>query len=251
MLNLILRLFFPDRCLICDEILPFKRKESFLCDRCLSETEHLETIPTCSLCGMPSSEILCNSCLTHRHIFNKAISCFPYQGALRESVLRFKFRNRRDLSRGYSKILSARVVPLHIRTPFGAVVYAPMTDAAERERGYHQTKLLAEGVSRSLGIPLCENLLLKKKETPKQSTLSYRERWQNVSGAFALVPGQRLTEKRVVLIDDVLTTGATADALSRLLKSAGAEYVLVATIAKTVEPLAGSITEQDELAVTF
>ena len=251
MLNHILRLIFPERCLLCDELLPFGKEEVFLCKDCLKSETLLEHCTTCSLCGAPSKDELCASCLTHRHFFDKAVSCFAYKEQARSRILQFKFGNRRDLYRGFAHQLSERIRPFSQKEPFDIVTYVPMTKAAKRERGYNQTELLADSISQALEISFSGSLLIKKKETPKQSTLSYSERWQNVSRAFILAKGISLRGKRVLLIDDVLTTGATADALSRLLKSAGANYVFVATIATTVEPLTDTITVKDEEAVTY
>ena len=251
MLDLLLRLIFPERCLLCDELLPFRKEENFLCEKCAKSEVLLERHSTCRLCGSPSEEELCASCLTHRHFFDKAVSCFAYKEQVRSRILQFKFGNRRDLYRGFAHQLSGRIHNFSQTEPFDIITCVPMTKAARKERGYNQTELLANSISQTLGISFSDCLLIKKKETPKQSTLSYSERWQNVSRAFALAKGISLQGMRVLLIDDVLTTGATADALSRLLKSAGANYVFVATIATTVEPLTDTITSRDEEAVTY
>ena len=251
MFNRLLALLFPERCLLCDDILPFRKEETFLCENCMKSTTILEHGSTCSLCGTPSEEKLCSSCLTHRHFFDKAISCFAYKDQVRSRILQFKFGGRRDLYRGFAFRLARRIRPFALSEPFDIITCVPMTKAAKKERGYNQTALLATAISHRLNIPFAKTLFIKKKETPKQSTLSYSERWQNVSRAFALSREIALNSKRVLVIDDVLTTGATADALARLLKSAGAKYVFIGTIATTIEPLADTITLKDEEAVTY
>ncbi len=251
MFNLFLKLFFPERCLLCDDLLPFQKEERFLCRRCIEHAPLLEKNFTCNLCGTPSEEEFCSSCLTHRHFFDKAVSCFAYKDQVRSRILQFKFGDRRDLYRGFAYELARRIRPFSISEPFDLVTCVPTTMATKKERGFNQTELLAASISRSLNIPFNKTLFIKKKETPKQSTLSYSERWQNVSRAFALSGAISLSGKRVLIIDDVLTTGATADSLARLLKSAGAQYVFIGTIATTIEPLADSITLKDEEAVTY
>ena len=127
-----------------------------------------------------------------------------------------------------------------------------MTKAALAERGYHHTNLLAEPVAKALGIPFLAEAFVKSKETQKQSSLSYAARFKNVEKAFLLsMPKSTFKGKRILLIDDVLTTGATADALSKLLASCGAESILVATIAGTQKEQYAPVTEEDELAVTY
>ncbi len=128
-----------------------------------------------------------------------------------------------------------------------------MTKQSLNERGYHQTALLATYVADGLGIPFLAEAFRKTKETAKQSTLlGYVARFKNVEKAFALsVPAKTFKGKNVLLIDDVLTTGATADALSKLLVSAGASRIIVATVAGTQKEQASPVTEEDELMVTY
>ncbi len=148
--------------------------------------------------------------------------------------------------------MSRRLLPLHQKEPFDCVLCVPMTKAGLRERGYHQTALLAERIAKTLTVPFFKKALIKVKETPKQSTLGYADRLQNVAHAFQLSASkENFANKNILLVDDVLTTGATADAISKLLQKAGAKRVTVAVIASTTLRPDGMVAKEDEMLVTY
>ena len=111
------------------------------------------------------------------------------------------------------------------------VAFVPMTERAVKKRGYNQARLLAEGVSERTGIPLEAELLIKTRDTGEQKELARRERAQNLKGSFRVHERAKCRGKRILLIDDVMTTGATANAVSQALFGAGAERVYLLTAA--------------------
>lgn len=144
------------------------------------------------------------------------------------------------------------MLPFHKAEPFDVVVCAPMAKNDLLQRGYHQTELIAGRVAKLLALPFWPDAFDKVKETRKQSSLDYYERFKNVKDAFALtLPKSRFKGKHILLIDDVLTTGATADALSRLLRAADVAQITVATVAATHKEGSLPITEEDEQLVTY
>ncbi len=253
-LDRILSFFFPDACIFCGRILGHVKNGICICSHCAKQQVFLDEGHTCRLCGapLPHTERLCQTCQTHRHAFDRAISCMSYEKDARTAILRFKFGNRPDLCRSFACMLSRRVRPLHGATPFDVILYPPLSKSAYRERGYNQSELLAKRLAKELGLPLMQDAFRKVKETPKQSTLNYGRRIANVLHAFALEkPSDAFRGKRILLIDDVLTTGATADALAKLLKRAGAAYVLVATIASTKQEPKEPVSKDEVDAITF
>ncbi len=229
-------LFFPERCIICDSLEIFHKEEAFICASCLEKLSFLDEVKTCKRCGSPIANEgnFCETCLTHERYFDIARAALPYHRAVRHAVLLYKFGGRRDLCRGFSALISSTAKKLLGEVAFDMVVYPPMSKKAYDERGYNQAELLAERISKALSVSLCRDAFLKIKDTPKQSTLSYRERFLNVKDAYRLnLPKRVFKGKKILLIDDVLTTGATADALSGLLKGAKASYVAVCTLAST------------------
>lgn len=254
MLNRILALFFPDRCFICNRIISFCPDEICLCESCRKRLIFLDKIKTCRLCGRPvyGSSSLCETCQAHRHIFDRAVSCLLYAGAARKAVLRYKFRGRRDLCRHFSALMLRIFYHYFKPEDFDCIVCVPLSKLGYKKRGYNQSALLAKRLSAKTGIPFYPHAFCKIKETAAQSSLQhYAERIENVRHAYKLSrDALKLRHKRVLLIDDVLTTGATADALSKLLKHAGAEKVIVLTLASPernrLEKLSQPDLDEDE-----
>jgi len=120
------------------------------------------------------------------------------------------------------------------------VVPVPLHPERQRERGFNQAELLAGVVSRELGMPMDRKALERRKPRPPKLRLSRHERWAVVRGAYAAAPGRRIDNRRVLLVDDVFTTGATLDACARALRSAGAVQVAALTVARVVDAWAGA-----------
>ncbi len=250
----ILDFVFPERCMICDGVMKATKSRIAICPHCAEKLTFLDEVPTCRICGcqLTSSEPICPTCQIHVHYFIRAVACLPYKEGVRHAVLQYKFYGRRDLCRTFARLLYYRVLPFHRQKPFDCVVCTPMTEDALRERGYHHTNLIAEPVAKELGVPFWAEAFSKSAETRKQSLLDYASRFKNVEKAFSLSMQKKAFKgKNILLIDDVLTTGATADALSKLLSDAGAERIFVATVAGTQKEQYGPVTEEDELAVMF
>jgi ComF family protein len=120
------------------------------------------------------------------------------------------------------------------------VVPVPLHPERQRERGFNQAELLARVVARGLGLPMDEKAIARQKPRPPKLRLSRHERWAVVRGAYAATPGRGIDNCRVLLVDDVFTTGATLDACSRALRSAGAAEVAALTVARVVDAWAGA-----------
>ncbi len=250
-----LSLIFPDQCICCGSVLGYCKSQLCICPDCAKKITFSDEVNTCRLCGrqMPGEEMpLCPTCQSHRHNFNRAVSCASYKDDIREAVLRFKFGNCTDYARTFAAMMVRRIRPLCKTYAFDLVVCAPLSKISMLERGYNQAALLAKPVAKALELPYCEKAFVKTKETPKQSTLNYSQRMKNVKDVFALATDTScFAGKTVLLIDDVLTTGATADALAKLLKKAGAKFVVVATLACTEKDKSNELTNEDWKEITF
>lgn len=148
---------------------------------------------------------------------------------MEELIKRFKFKDRPRLASPLAGFL-ARLLREH-SLQADLLTFVPLSSRRKRERGYNQAQLLAKSLSLQTGIPWAE-LLLKVKDTPAQSKLPRQKRLANVKGAFVLKGGIDIKGKRVALVDDVLTTGATAGECARLLKMGGAEEIYILTLAR-------------------
>lgn len=201
-------LLFPRKCVFCGQILT--RNESGLCRGCRTETpEYAE----------------------HRQIHGLDDCCvvWYYQDAVRESLLRFKFHNRPDYAGVFGPMLAMK---MQQRLRGGELLtWVPVSKARLRQRGYDQAELLARVAAKELGIPAVR-LLEKFRDNPAQSGIADAEsRKENVRGVYRLCPGVDVAGKRVILIDDILTTGSTAGECARVLREAGAAEVRLAVLA--------------------
>lgn len=159
------------------------------------------------------------------------VSPLRYQGQVRQAVHRYKFQGRRFCADTFG-ILMAQCVRDHFDAPFDVISWVPLSRRRLRERGYDQARLLAETAARRLSLPL-DSLLDKLRDNPAQSGLEgAAERRANVLGAYALSRRAAVAGKRILLCDDVATTGATLSECARVLRTAGADTVCAVTLAR-------------------
>ena len=191
---------------------------------------------TCKRCGMSieGAEDYCGNCAFERTYFDRAYSAFCYEGAVRDVILRFKFGGLGNFARVFAKYLAFLVKEAGVE--FDVVTYAPMTKKSMKKRGYNQAQLLAKYFCDILecGEKLVD-AIVKTKETEPQEQLGKAERKTNLVYAYDCVSDVK--GKRVLVIDDVKTTGATLNECGRVLKKAGATCVIGITIASAREKL--------------
>lgn len=222
----------PPRCLSCGTIVA---ETGTLCSACWSDVEFIAA-PMCAACGLPLSaaspteELLCGACVASRPPWQQARSVFRYQGVGRALVLAFKHGDRLDaaptLARWLARAGAALLADAEIIVP------VPLHRRRLFARRYNQAAVLALALGAIIGCPVVVDALVRTRVTPTQAGLDRRGRARNVRGAFAVRSRPTLRNRRVVLIDDVLTTGATVGACSRALLAAGAASVAVLTLAR-------------------
>ena len=219
-----LDLVFPPRCVGC------AASGAFLCAACLSAMPRAAP-PRCPVCWMPSErrDSPCRRCHDRTFHFKAARSALVYEGITRDAVHALKYRGLSALAR-----LMAPPLAECLRQwdpPVQAIVPVPLSGQRQRLRGYNQSELLAREVSRLTGLPLAMRALARRRSTPPQARIADEAaRRQNVAGAFT--PGPVAVKGGVLLIDDVLTTGATLDACARVLAEAGSGPVFALTFAR-------------------
>jgi ComF family protein len=185
--------------------------------------------PSCRVCARPlASEHagLCGDCLREPPPFSRVITYGPYSDVLKEALHLLKFSSVKRLSRPLGLLLAGLEMP-----EVDFIVPVPLSGRELRRRGFNQTLLISRTLSRTTGIPLCQRLLHKKRETPPQVSLPRRERLLNLRGAFEA--REKLNGERVLIVDDVVTTGATVRECSRAIIKAGAAEVFVAALARS------------------
>lgn len=223
----------PPRCLSCGAEV---EGPGGLCPDCWKGLRFIGS-PMCHRCGLPfefalPGEALCGACMADEPRYDRARSVLVYDNASRPLILAFKHADRthgaptfgRWLARAGGEVLD------------GADLLAPVPLHRWRllRRRYNQSALLAEALSKACAVPADNRLLLRRRATPTQGGLSRDGRHRNVAGAFGLRPGRDVAGKRIVLVDDVLTTGATLGECARVLRAAGAIEINVLTLARVV-----------------
>jgi ComF family protein len=224
-------LLFPPRCATCSRIGP-----KGMCDECLGKVSNIRP-PVCSLCGEPENNFFrdgsCEDCARGPRPFDMARSAAVYNGVLKEAIHEFKFNGIKGLSKALGFILADYLNKSAIPVKeIDLIVPVPLSSQHEKTRGYNQSRLLAEEVSRALGIRMDASSLKKVKNVKPQFELKREERLLNVRGAFS---ASRLPDVTVLLVDDIYTTGATVSEAASSLKSSGAKKVYVLTLARTIE----------------
>lgn len=225
-------LFFPPKCVFCKKVLPITHKLPNICEHCKDEIKLLP-IKTCVRCGKPVDagydKPYCLYCTKKITGLDGVVSLFLYNEEVRSSILRFKFGNKPYYAATYARLISERLKEYKLENAFDAIVPVPITRMRLLMRGYNQSMRTAKHLSKLTGKPVL-NALRKIRNTPAQSTLKYSERKNNLKGAIAIKSNIKPV-KRVLLVDDVYTTGTTAKTCATVLHKAGIPHVLVCTIA--------------------
>ena len=228
-----LDLVFPPLCPVCDGILGAGRRDP-LCGACWEGFERIAP-PWCRCCGAPLGiEGLCGACRNRRPRFAYARAAVLYGDLVREAIHAFKFGGRRGLANPLGDLLAGLGLSALPGALPDAFVPVPLHPRRARARGYDQALLLALRLERAWGVPVVADALLRTVPTQPQTDLDAAARRRNVRDAFAVRRPELIAGRYVVLVDDVLTTGATAGECARSLYRAGAAAVGVLTVARAL-----------------
>lgn len=226
-------LFYPATCVVCSGDV---ERPEYLCESCRSRARRI-TSPFCTKCSEPFSGAItqtfsCANC-EHRTLhFESAVAAYRSRGLVRKLVHEFKYGHQRHLRHPLAEWLGETMSDPRLRgRRFDLIVPVPLHPARERERGFNQATLLAELLARQVAVPL-RAVLERIRYTTTQTAYDRAERMENLHDAFRLRKNMNVRELRVLLIDDVLTTGSTLSECARVLKEAGAISVHAATAAR-------------------
>jgi ComF family protein len=220
----LLDLLYPPRCAACGEGLASSAEEPF-CEICREAVDPLP--PGCARCGRPGPDSPCGACLAAPPAFASCSAAALFGGPLADAVHALKYGDRPALARPLGTWLAGRVA----LPPGAAVVSVPLGRKRRLERGYDQAALLARTLCRATRRPRLPLAVRRIRETPPQVGRSREARLANVRGAFQAAPSV-VAGKDLVLVDDVVTTGATVDACAHALLQAGARSVAVVALAR-------------------
>ena len=220
-LKKLLLLLYPNRCMLCDRVLVYGQKAS-MCGHCV------EMVPSYAV---ESRKIVISAVSDLDGVY----SAFRYSGHMREAVLRFKNRGMKEYALSMGALMKNAEWPedfSEVIRDAGFFVPVPLHRSRRKERGYNQAEALAQALSGQYGKPM-STALTRKKKTVHMYNLPKSDRSQNVHGAFTISDSSIFRGKNVILVDDIYTTGATAEECARILKAAGAGrvYLLTFTVA--------------------
>lgn len=230
----LLDLLWPRACEACGK--PAGAAAKYLCWDCLASLPVIEA-PFCSRCGDPvegeiTRDYICSFCVDRAPAFDQARSAVRFRASVKDVLHRFKYSHATFLDKDLATLLHACVRTHYSHERFDAITFVPLHPAKERSRTYNQARLLADRLAGMMDIPLARGCLTRARETGTQTHLSMRERARNMAGAFEARCPDWIKGRNFLLVDDVMTTGATVNEISRTLKAAGASKVCVVTVAR-------------------
>jgi len=233
-------LVYPERCRLCDQERATVR-EGYVCGRCRSGRDGVQLIrpPFCERCGLPFEGALttrfeCHNCQDLELHFSHARAAAVARGVVLEVIHRYKYHRALWYEPFLAELLVSRAVPELAGEGWDEIIPIPLYPVRQREREFNQAERLARRLAQAVGIPLNVRVLRRVEPTRTQTQLTRAERTANMRRAFELHPAGSVRRRRLILIDDVLTTGATASACAQVLRAGGANEVCVWTVARGV-----------------
>jgi ComF family protein len=234
-LDAALNFVYPPVCQICGQERA-GAAQGFVCAACRRKVRWV-TPPFCERCGLPfegemTAAFECANCQNTKFHFRFARSAVVANDLILDIIHRYKYSGGLWFERFLAGVLIQQAVPALSAEKWDLIVPIPLHHVKERERQFNQAEHLARHLGRATGLPVNVHLVKRVKSTTTQTLLGRRERAANVQAAFAVRAGKELEGEKIVLLDDVLTTGATTNACARALRGAGAGDICVWTIAR-------------------
>ena len=219
MFEIFINFVYPNKCIFCEKILDLKsnEKQDFACNNCKKKLKYI------------SKELSCRK-EVHKY-YDYFYFSYTYEGFIRKLIIDFKFYNKKYLCNFLSYKAANDISNFNIEK-IDCIAYVPISYKRYLERGYNQSYLLAKCISKQIHIPILKYGVLKIKNNKTQSLLSKTERLKNIKGVYRVFQKRLIKGKTILLIDDIFTTGATINEVSKVLKKAGAKLIIAVTIAK-------------------
>lgn len=213
-------IFYPPACPICLRPRPIVegRREN-ICKICRKKAPYI-TGPSCFKCGKPldnTDSEFCKDCLENPHVFKKSMAVFEYTDSISKSIYEFKYYNKREFGKVFASELVLRLEDEIRKFAPDVIVPVPISNERRKFRGFNQAEILAKNMAKDLNIPYDENLIYRVKNTIPMKKLSNTNRIKNLENAFQ-VSRNVVRYNKVIVVDDIYTTGATLDAITKELK---------------------------------
>lgn len=208
------------------------------CDACSARIRFIRP-PCCRCCGLPfetpsADDHMCGDCISSARYFSVARSAVIYEDVVLEAVHKFKYNRNLRAGKALAKLMAGYDYPCFDPGDYDWIVPVPLHPKRLRQRGFNQALILARGLTDRFSLALKLNVLRRKVHTAPQFNLGRDERGPNVKGAFETRPTEELEGKKIILVDDVYTTGSTLRECAKTLIKGGAERVAALTLARAV-----------------
>ena len=229
-------ILYPKTCLACKSKVSKATDEDLICKKCYSEIE-INLPPFCFACGRHLeknnlNKNICPTCVRNRLHFDRAFSPCVYDGVAKKLIHEFKYKGKENLGKPLSKIMVNFIKEYSLPINYlDFIIPMPLHKTRLREREFNQAEILSMHIAREFRKDLINDVLLRHRQTKTQTELRNKERFLNVANSFSTNGRLSLKAKNLLLVDDVLTTGATSSEAALALKNAGAHTVFVLTLA--------------------
>ena len=203
--------------------------------------------PTCGICGKLNQNFLCQKCentlknqaefnvelfQNNEKYFKELIYIFKYEGIIRKTILKYKFQNKSYLYKSFVNFMLKNQKFFEFIKSYDTIVPVPISKKRYKERGYNQSYLIAKEISKKTKLELQNRCIIKRKNVIEQSKLNKEEREKNIKGVYEIIDKENLQNKRIILVDDIYTTGNTVNECCRILQKAQPKSISVIVIAK-------------------
>lgn len=244
--NMLLDIIYPVRCVVCSEIYRNNNGEIKICEKCINKITFI-TIEYCKKCGRElsqkfyqsnytdSNSEVCENCKGRNFYFTKNIACFTYKEEIRTSLFKIKYRGSPDYCKTYGILMYERLKQSLSYDNFDIIIAVPLHKKKYRDRGFNQAFLLAKKISELCNIPIIDNCLVRIRNTSAQKDLSPEQRIINIQGSMAIKDISKIIYKKILLVDDIYTTGITLNECSKVLIENGAAEVTCITMSAVPE----------------
>ena len=208
-------------------------KVHYLCDTCWEQIETLKP-PWCRICGLPRWSPVCADCHEHPPLFGRLRAIAFYEPTLREAVHLMKYEKKQVISKHLNQLLRAHLPEDLASTGYDFLLPIPLHTNRLRQRGFNQAEQIAQGVAQAWGVPVRTDILFRIRDTVPLSSLgSHEERLKNIAGAFEVRSPDSIQGQKILLIDDIFTTGTTINEALKVLQAASPDRIDVLTLTRT------------------
>ena len=223
---------YPAKCRVCEAFLEVTAIP-YICTDCWHDIQFVEP-PWCDICGTPDVSGRCDECATNPPRYGKLRSVAFYQTTLQLAIHLFKFEKKKVFAQHLIRLINAHLPTDCCIADYDFILPVPIHKKRLRERGFNQATLLAKGIAQAEGVPILTDTLIRHRHTVAQSSLGLEARQNNIIGAFEIPNPEIIRDKRILIVDDVFTTGATIREAVNELWNADPAEIDVLTLARTL-----------------